>query len=88
MPGVMSWEEMNWLLPDFDETGLIYHGSQPENLISIFQNGLIPRYKSPRDGAETIYNAHYRHRPKSIPDWVDPRQCIFRLHEQGQARRL
>ena len=77
MPGVMSWEEMNWLLPDFDETGLIYHGSRPENLVSIFQNGLIPGYKSPRDGAETIYNAHYRHRPKSIPDWVNPRQCIF-----------
>ena len=77
MPGVMSWEEMNWLLPDFDETGLIYHGSQPEDLVSIFQNGLIPRYKCPRDQAETIYNAHYRNRPKSIPDWVDPRQCIF-----------
>ena len=45
MPGVMSWEEMNWLLPDFDETGLIYHGSQPENLVSIFQNGLIPGTK-------------------------------------------
>lgn len=77
MPGVMSWEEMNWLLPDFDETGLIYHGSRPENLVSIFQNGLIPGYKRPRDRVETIYNAHYRHRPKSIPDWVDPRQCTF-----------
>ena len=77
MPGVMSWEEMNWLLPDFDETGLIYHGCQPENLLSIFQNGLIPQFKAPKDGAETIYNAHRRHRPESIPDWVDPRKCIF-----------
>ena len=77
MPGFMSWKEMNWLLPDFNETGLIYHGSQPENLASIFQNGLIPQYNSPRDGHETIYNAHYRYRPKSIPDWVDPRRCIY-----------
>ncbi len=77
MPGVMSWEEMNWLLPDFEETGLIYHGSRPEKLVSIFHNGLIPQYNSPRDRHETIYNAHYRYRPKSIPDWVDPRKCIF-----------
>ena len=39
--------------------------------------GLIPQYNSPRDRHETIYNAHYRYRPKSIPDWVDPRKCIF-----------
>ena len=44
MPGVMTWEEMNWLLPDFDETGLIYHGGQLENLARIFQEGLIPQY--------------------------------------------
>ena len=44
MPGVMSWEEMNWLLPDFEETGLIYHGSQPGNLVSIFRNGLVHGY--------------------------------------------
>ena len=40
MPGVMSWVKMNWLLPDFDETGLIYHGSRSENLVSIFQREL------------------------------------------------
>ena len=77
MPGVMTWEEMNWLLPDFDETGLIYHGGQPENLDRIFQKGLIPKFSRARDGHETIYDSHYRNRPKSIPDWVDPRRCIF-----------
>ena len=77
MPGVMTWEEMNWLLPDFDETGLIYHGGQPENLVSIFQSGLIPQYHRPSGGHETIYNSHYRYRPGCIPDWVDPRRCIF-----------
>ena len=75
MPGVMSWEEMNWLLPDFEETGLIYHGSQPGNLVSIFRNGLVHGYNGPADGHETIYNAHYRHRPRFIPGWVDPRMC-------------
>ncbi len=78
MPGVMSWEEMNWLLPDFEETGLIYHGSQPGNLLSIFQTGIIPRFKvDPTEKHETIYDAHYRHRPDFIPDWVDPRKCTF-----------
>ena len=78
MPGVMSWEEMNWLLPDFDETGLIYHGTDTENLVSIFQRGLIPRFKEdPTELHHTIYEAHYRHRPDFIPDWVDPRKCIF-----------
>ena len=77
MPGVMSWEEMNWLLPDFEETGLIYHGSQPGNLVSIFRNGLVHGYNGPADGHETIYNAHYRHRPRFIPGWVDPRMCTF-----------
>ena len=42
MPGVMTWEEMNWLLPDFDETGLIYHGSQLENLARISRKGSFP----------------------------------------------
>ena len=77
MPGVMSWEEMNWLFPDFEETGLIYHGSQPGNLVSIFRNGLARGYNIPADGHETIYNAHYRHRPGFIPRWVDPGKCIF-----------
>ena len=78
MPGVMSWEEMNWLLPDFDETGLIYHGSRSENLVSIFQRGLIPRFKEdPTEQHHIIYEAHYRHRPNFIPNWVDPRKCIF-----------
>ena len=78
MPGVMSWEEMNWLFPDFEETGLIYHGTQPDNLVAIFQTGLIPRIKvDPTEKHETIYEAHYRHRPDHIPDWVDPRKCLF-----------
>lgn len=78
MPGVMSWEEMNWLLLDFEDTGRIYHGSRPENLLSIFQKGLIPRFRAdPTERHETIYEAHYKHRPKFIPDWVDPRHCIF-----------
>ena len=77
MPGVMSWDEMNWLLPDFEETGLIYHGSQPGNLVSIFRNGLAHGYDGPANGHETIYDAHYRHRPEFIPGWVDPRTCTY-----------
>jgi hypothetical protein len=78
MPGVMSWEEMNWLFPDFEETGLIYHGTMVENLPSIFRKGLIPGYHPlPDDRHQTIYEALYRHRPAEIPDWVDPRHCLF-----------
>ena len=73
----MSREEMNWLLPRFEETGLIYHGSQAENLVSIFRNGLAHGHNGPADGHETIYNSHYRHRPRSIPRWVDPRMCTY-----------
>ena len=55
--------------------------------MSIFEKGLIPQFIArrndrqtiigQRDGHETIYNAHYRHRTKNIPVWVDPRKCIF-----------
>lgn len=74
--GIMTWEEMDWIFPDFEETGLIYHYTRIENLPGIFQKGLIPRYKN-GDDYQTIYEAHYRHRPDYIPDWVDPRRCIF-----------
>lgn len=77
MPGIMSWEDMNWLFPDFGETGLVYHGTGLENLMSIFEKGLIPQFIGQRNGHETIYNALYRHRSKDIPAWVDPRKCIF-----------
>ena len=79
MPGVMSWEEMNWLLPDFDETGLIYHGSRSENLVSIFQRGLIPRFKEdPTEQHHIIYEAHYSHRPIDlcISNGIAPHSCF------------
>jgi len=92
MPGLMSWEEMDWLFPDFEQTGLIYHGTQIENLPSIFLRGLIPRLREdPEEHHETIYDALFRHRPAYIPDWVDPRKCIFgymnkkRFMHVGQA---
>ena len=75
MPGVMSWNDMNWLFPDFRDTGLIYHGTIAENLATIFREGLRPGPAT--DDHDTIYNALYRHRPPSVPDWVDPRRCIF-----------
>ncbi len=75
MPGVMSWGEMDWLFPDFRDTGLIYHGTRAEHLPAIFREGLQPGVA--KDGHGTIYDALYRHRPPSVPDWVDPRRCIF-----------
>ena len=70
--GIMTWEEMDWMFPDFEETGLIYHYTRVENLASIFQTGLISRYTK-GDDYQTIYEAHYCHRPDHIPDWVNPR---------------
>ena len=75
MPGVMSWEEMDWMFPDYADTGLIYHGTSIGSLASILGVGLVPGYR--RADYETIYDALYRHRPDHIPDWVDPRICIF-----------
>ena len=75
MPGAMSWEEMDWMFPDYEDTGLIYHGTDMKNLASIFSVGLLPGYRRP--DYETIYNALHRHRPDNIPDWVDPRICLF-----------
>ena len=40
MPGLISWEEMGWLFPDFRDTGLIYHGTRFEHLPGIFREGL------------------------------------------------
>ena len=78
MPGEMNWEDMNWLFTDFTDTGLIYHGTRPENLPGIFADGLVPgKITDPTERHETIYEAHYRHRPDWIPRWVDPRHCIF-----------
>ena len=82
--GLMSWEEMDWMFPDFDETGLIYHYTRVENLASIFQKGLISRYKE-GDDYQTIYEAHYHHRPNHIPNWVDPRRCIFGYMNQKRG---
>lgn len=75
MPGAMTWEEMDWLFPDFGETGLVYHGTRTEYLPSILREGLVPG--KPKDGHETIYEALARHRPASVPSWVDPTHCIF-----------
>ena len=78
MPGMLSWEQMDWLFPDFEDTGLIYHGTTVENVRSIFLRGLVPRGKpDPEDKHDTIYDSLYGHRPDCIPDWVDPRNCIF-----------
>lgn len=88
--GAMTWEEMNWLFPDFEDTDLLYHGADPDNLISIFQRGLIAGY-GPRDQHQTIYDTHARHRPDNIPDWVDPRRCIFgyiNRPRQGACHRI
>ncbi len=76
--GIMEWEQMNWLFPDFEDTNLLYHGANPEALPSIYQEGLVAGHtQDPEDQHHTIYDAHVRHRPPSIPDWVDPRRCIF-----------
>jgi len=92
MPGVMSWEQMNWLFPDFEKSNLIYHGTDIGNLLSIFRVGLIPRFKiDPSEKHETIYDAHYKHRLACIPDWVDPRKCLFgyiNRQRQGHMDRL
>ncbi len=82
--GIMTWEEMDWMFPDFEETGLIYHYTRVENLASIFQTGLISRYTK-GDDYQTIYEAHYCHRPDHIPDWVNPRRCIFGYMNQKRG---
>ncbi|MBI1930842.1 hypothetical protein HYR99_42165 [Candidatus Poribacteria bacterium] len=76
--GIMKWNAMNWLFPDFEDTALLYHGTAPDNLLSIFRHGLIPGYDpDPEEQHHTIYESHVRHRPAHIPNWVDPRYCIF-----------
>lgn len=76
--GIMKWEEMNWLFPDFEETELLYHGADPDALDSIMSEGLVAGYSpDPDDCHETIYEAHSRPRPPEIPDWVNPAKCIF-----------
>lgn len=78
MPGMLSWDEMNWMFPDYEETGLIYHGTPVRNLDGIFRDGLIPRRaEDPDDRHDTIYDALHGHRPDFIPKWVDARRCIF-----------
>lgn len=78
MPGITPWEDMNWLFPDFEISGLIYHGADPSYLQSIFQKGLIPRFLAdPSEKHDTIYNTLYKHRAPDIPKWVDPRACLF-----------
>ena len=66
---------MDWLFPDFRDTDLIYHGTRLEHLSAIFRDGLRPGVA--KDGHGSIYDALWRHRPSSIPDWVDPRRCTF-----------
>ena len=78
MPGVMSWEDLDWAFPDFEETRLIYHGTRTEHLPSIMVQGLLPAAApDPEDQHHTIYEALHRRRPASIPEWVDPRRCVF-----------
>jgi hypothetical protein len=75
---MLSWEEMEWLFPDFEETGVIYHDTAVSNLAGIFVDGLMPGVaRDPEDRHETIYGTLREHRPDHIPDWVDHGRCIF-----------
>ena len=90
MPGMLSWDEMNWLFADFAETGLIYHGTRVGKLQAIFRDGLIARGEpDPEDRHDTIYDALVEFRPSHIPEWVDLRHCIFamlnRLREEART---
>ncbi len=45
---------------------------------SIFSKGLLVGFDpDPEDQHLTIYESLLRHRPSSVPDWVNPMQCIF-----------
>ena len=75
MPGIMSWEEMDWMFPDYEDTGLVYHSTKIDNLVGVFSSGLIPGNDNSEYG--TIYDSLYRYRPDHVPNWVDPRKCVF-----------
>ena len=71
---------MRWMYPDFEETGLLYHWTDPVRLPSIFTNGLRanhPDHVNPEENYSRIYEVMWKHRPDDVPDWVDPRHCVF-----------